>query len=168
VSPLVRAHDWRDVIGKRWLLWDTNAINDVIVYDAIEIFEELRSLDIPSCYIHPIELELLATNSPAQQFSRANLLAREFTEIPLRDDIVAKAKLIQQTISSTVQPSIADLYLGGVLANYPPGKMLLLTSNLRDFPAPYFRRESYVTFEGPRKSSSPAFISADLKQLMIK
>jgi hypothetical protein len=168
VSPLVRAQDWKDVIGKRWLLWDTNAINDVLVYHATEIFEELRSLDIPNCYIHPVELELLATNSPVEQFARANLLAREFTEIPLRDDIVAKAKVIQQTISSIVQPSIADLYLGGVLANYPSGKVLLLTSNLKDFPVPYFRRECYVTFEGPRKSASPAFISADLRQLAIQ
>ena len=159
MSLVLDRPDWREFIKGKWLLWDTNAISDVVSYDGTEIFEILRGLNVVNVYIHPVQLESLATNNQKDRLARSNILISEFTEIPLIGKIVIKAKEIQTALSGDVQPSIADLYLAGTLGAHAGGQIVLLTRNVKDFPDPYFKRNCYLQFEGPRNTISTALIT---------
>lgn len=164
---LVEYQDWRSFIKDKWLLWDTCSINDVMHFDAESIFDDLERLGVTNCYIHPVQLELLATNNQALRFARSALLSSKFIELRLSDKTVERARIVQQALSASVQPSIADLYLAGTLASFAQGKVVLLSRNVKDFRDPIFRRECYITLEGPNNTVSIAFITVDLSQLPL-
>jgi hypothetical protein len=127
VAPIV---DWREFLRDKWLLWDTCAIIRLIDYKAEDIFSDLNSLGVKSVYIHPVQLELLATADQKQAIKRAVLMTQELTLIPFTIKELIMAKKIQAAIGSTSPPSAVDLYVGATLANNNPDKMCLITQIL--------------------------------------
>lgn len=156
IAPVV---DWRVALKDKWLLWDTSGVVKAIHYESEDIFDELATLGVTNVYIHPVELELLATNNDKDKLKRSVLLASHFIPMPFTTKELDMAKKLQAAMSSRIQPSIADLYLGATLAVKKSAKFYMITHNIKDFPAPYFKKECYVTLFDDTQVCSLAIVS---------
>jgi predicted nucleic acid-binding protein len=163
--PVAPDISWRSFLKGKWLLWDTCAVIRLIDYKAENIFIELNSLDVKSVYIHPVQLELLATADQKQAIKRAVLMTQELTLIPFTIKDLNMAKNIQTAIGSTSPPSAVDLYVGATLANNNPDKMCLITQNVKDFPSPYFNQECHITLSDVRGACSLTILTFDKTSL---
>lgn len=159
--PVAPMTDWKQFVRGKWLFWDTSAVIRVIHYQAEDIFIELEKLSVTNCYISPVELELLATQNNADQIKRLAVLARHLELFPFTASDLDRARRIQLAIGSISQPSPTDLYLAATLVGQNPKLVSIITENIRDFPAPYFARECYVTLQNDKTSCSLAFLSSD-------
>lgn len=165
IVPLAPYVDWHGFLKDKWLLWDTCALIRVIDYKATEVFEELAGIDVQNVYIHPVQLELLATADRRKAIERAATLTESLIPIPFGVKELKKAREIQVAIGSTSPPSAVDLYVGATLANNNPDKMCMITENIKDFPAPYFRQECYINLQDIRGSASLAILTFDKDSL---
>lgn len=138
--------DWRKLLVNKWLLWDTSAIIKAIQYDAGDIFQELESIKVENVYISPVELELLATKDKAEKLRRAEIMTDHLWLMPFTIKELNRAKVLQAAIGNIGQPSAADLYVGATLAASSSDNFYMVTHNIKDFPAPYFKKECYMTF----------------------
>ncbi len=139
--------DWRKIVVGKHLLFDSDAIISIMAFKARTLMNELKSLGVTFTFNSPIILELMNTNSEKERIVRAELLAEyDFLELPLTSIEIKNAERIQRSLPTNVKgrPSVIDLYIAGTLAHYATGKMLLLTSNTKDFPMPVFTREGFI------------------------
>ena len=163
VAPTI---DWHSVVPSKWLLWDSSAIIRVIQYKGESIFDELQELDVVNVYIKPVELELLATSNSKESVKRSDLLDQYFDlPIPFTNNEITMASKIQVITGTIGQPSPVDLFLGAVLAKHAHS-MLLITENIKDFPAPYFTRECYVNLQDEKTACSLAFLSTEASRFL--
>lgn len=163
--PLAPVVDWHTFLKNKWLLWDTCALIRVVDYKATEVFEELTAVGVENVYIHPVQLELLATADQKKAIKRAATLAENLIPIPFGNKELDKAREIQLAIGSTSPPSAVDLYVGATLANNNPEKMCMITENIKDFPAPYFTQQCYITLQDVRGSASLAVLTFNKESL---
>ena len=142
----IAAHtDWREFLKNKWLLWDTSAVIKVIQFDAEDIFSELVNIKTESVYISPVELELLATKNKVDKLKRSEIMADYLFLMPFTIKELNKARVLQTAIGNIGQPSAADLYVGATLAASASDKFFMITHNIADFPAPYFKKECFIT-----------------------
>jgi hypothetical protein len=163
--PLAPVVDWHTYLKGKWLLWDTCALIRVVEYKATEVFDELAAIGVENVYIHPVQLELLATADQKKAIERAAALAENLTPIPFGNRELEKARDIQLAIGSTSPPSAVDLYVGATLANNNSEKMCLITENIKDFPSPFFTQQCYITLQDVRGSASLAVLTFDKNSL---
>jgi hypothetical protein len=156
VAPTI---DWRRFVVNKWLLWDACAIIKVIKYEAEEIFTELAKLHVTNIYINPVQLELLATVHEKDSIKRSGILAQYFDLFPFGASQLEMAKKVQLATGAISQPSPTDLYLGATLATQNPALTCLITENMKDFPADYFKRECYVTLHDNKTACSLAILT---------
>lgn len=157
--------DWRVVLKNNWLLWDTSAIIRAIQFEAEKIFEELEGIDVANVYISPVELELLATKNRIDKLKRSDLMAEHLSLMPFTIKELNMAKRLQAAIGSIGQPSAADLYVGATLAASGSDKFYMVTHNIVDFPAPFFRKECFITLFTDVGVCSLAVLSFDKSTL---
>ncbi|PJE58202.1 MAG: hypothetical protein COU81_02010, partial [Candidatus Portnoybacteria bacterium CG10_big_fil_rev_8_21_14_0_10_36_7] len=133
----------------KFLLFDTDAIISIISYKAEKIFDELKSLNVTNCYIHPVYAELLRTQSNAERIKRQSVISKFlFQKLPLVKKDFDNASLIQIWLFNKQRyPSPTDLYMAGKLESYPHNDILLLTSNLNDFLHPLFKRTASIVLQ---------------------
>lgn len=165
--PIAKHVDWREFLKDKWLLWDTCAVINVIKYDEDELFSQLKENGVKNVYIHPIQLELLATSDAKEAIKRADILDKELELLPFTVNELKTAKNLQVAIStgSTSPPQAMDLYVGATLANNNPEKMCLITHNIKHFPSPYFKQECYITLHNDRSASSLAILTFNKSSL---
>lgn len=145
--PFQSFPNWQDVVRGKWLIFDTDALISIIQFDAMDLFEELRSLGITFTYINPVLLELMNTERSKDKLKRASVLSDYgFTELPVNVAEMKNANRIQKSwpIGVKGNPSSTDYYLGGVLARYSNESAYILTSNVKDFPQPIFTRKAFI------------------------
>ena len=153
--------DWHEVLLKKWLLWDSSAVIRIIQYEAEEIFDELKKIETTNVYIHPVQLELLATKVKADSLKRSAIMAEHLDLMPFTIKEIEMATKLQVAIGIKSQPSAADLYIGATLAGKNSDKFYMITHNIIDFPAPYFKKEGYVTLFSDIGVCSLAILSFD-------
>lgn len=142
----IAAHtDWRKFLQDKWLLWDTSAVIKAIQFEADDIFEQLSNIEVANVYISPVELELLATKQKIDKLKRSEILAEHLAPMPFTIKELNMAKKLQTAIGAIGQPSAADLYVGATLAASGSDKFFMITHNISDFPAPYFKKECFIT-----------------------
>lgn len=158
--PAIDTTDWRRVVQNKHLIFDTDAIITLLAFQAEDIFNRLKDLNVTFNYIHPVVLELMATGSQAEKSKRTSvLLDYDFTMLPIAAKEQSLAVQIQSArpLNYKGNPSVADYYLAAALAKYAHTDSLLLTSNVKDFPLPLF----------PRKAVIPLTNMSDLKTVAI-
>lgn len=163
--PLAPYIDWHEFLKDKWLLWDTCALIRVIEYKAVEVFDELLHIGVQNVYIHPVQLELLATADQRKALERAATLAESLSPIRFGARELEKARQLQVAIGATSPPSAVDLYVGATLANNNADKMCMITENIKDFPSPYFHQKCYINLQDIRGSASLAILSFDKNSL---
>lgn len=137
--------DWKSLLADKWLLWDTSAIIKVIKFEGEGIFGELKNNKTENVYIHPVQLELLATKVKQDSLKRSAIMAEYLEIMPFTNKELVMARKLQTAIGTIAQPSPSDLYIGATLAASSSDKFFLITHNIKDFPAPYFVKECYIT-----------------------
>lgn len=151
------------LLQHKHILFDTSAIDILLKFKATNLLSELQSQECKFCYIHPIFIELMRTDTLAKRQERKTLLDDfEFQTIPLISNILDKAKDLQLSLSAySCYPSPTDLYLGGTLAHFSEGAIFLLTSNVKDFPCPLFERAGQIIIQGDRNVQVLSLLALD-------
>jgi len=151
---------WKTIVKDKHLLFDTDAVISILSFDAVALLNDLKKQGCTFTYIHPVYLELMRTNSPKEKLQRTRLLNDYgFSMLPLTVNEVDKAKQVQDSMPVNVAPSPTDLYLAGTLARFSSHEgMLLLTSNLSDFPHPLFTRKIYLQLQNTRNVKVVSFL----------
>lgn len=146
---------WQDVVKGKWIIFDTDAIISITAFKQISILEDLQKVAAGFAIIHPVQLELLNTNSGPERLARNKLISDfNFVEIPLKAQHFAAASTIQTNMPVTSQASPADLYLGSVLSTHHDDR-LILTANIKDFPMPIYPRVGHVLLQNDNKEFDP-------------
>jgi len=145
--PYIEFSDWKTVVRGKHLIFDSDAIISLMLFNAEDVLSTLKTLNVTFNYTHAVLLELMATNSLKVKLKRTTLLDKfEFTLLPMTPGELKLAGTIQNSIPLGYKgnPSVADYYLGATLARYNVGNTFLLTSNIKDFPFPIFVREGFI------------------------
>ena len=159
--------DWGKIVKGKYLLFDTDAIINIIHYSTHDFFKELKQLEVTNCFIHPVYIELMRTDKNIERLKRQVVVNESnFYEMPFTQDVFINAQIVQQSLASVnCFPSPADLYLSGFLAKYHRS-MFLLTRNTQDFPAQLFNREGYVIFQDEKHTCTLSLLSINPKSLI--
>lgn len=168
--PYIKTPDWDVVVKNKWLIFDADAVISIIEFKAENIFSLLKKLGSKFVYIHPVLLELMNTDRSTKKLQRSTLLAEnEFLELPLRDEEMSLANRIQKSLPLGVKskPSPTDFYLGATLAKYSKNeRAFLLTSNVKDFPAPIFNRRAFLSLQNSTDVKTISILSIDMSKLL--
>lgn len=156
---------WKSVVEGKWVIFDTDAIASIMVFDRLDLMDELKGVASGFAVIHPVQLELFRTNSSKERIARMKLLNDyDFVEIPLNSRELRAAMDIQKSLPVTSQPSAVDLYLGATLINHHNDR-LVLTANIKDFPMPMYPRVGHMLLQDDRKTKLFTFLSLDREQI---
>jgi predicted nucleic acid-binding protein len=161
------AGGWKDAARNKWIIFDTDAIVSILSFGQTYIFDEFKEAGAEFLYMHPVLLELMNTDSEKKKLLRAKLLADYgFLEHPLTVKELKHAAQIQESLPLKATPSPTDLYLGGKLAEHHNEDRLLLTANIKDFPAPLYTRKGYVLLQSESNVKLLTLLCVDKTQLM--
>lgn len=165
-SYLHEFNNWQNCIRGKHLLLDTNFFIYCIQYEAQELLADLSSIvdtngiqTVPS-YIEPVLVELQNTNNQEERIRR-NFLIDQCSAFPFDATILKSARELQSDLQEIdCYPAVTDLYLGATLKKYS-NSTLLITGNLKDFPDPYFKRESYIILQDAKSVRTLSILSYD-------
>lgn len=158
---------WEDIIPNKHILFDTNAVINIMFYESeniLKVFDDKKAI---CCFIDPIGIELFNTDNPKIRIQRQEFLARNsFHKLPLDYVGLKKSSDIQAWLATQkIFPSVSDLYLGGVLGRFNQNSILLLTANIRDFPYPLFKREGYIILQNNKSCIILCLLSFNHEEL---
>jgi len=161
------AASWKGIVPSKWIIFDADAVISILSFGQEHVFDDLKALGALFVYIHPVLLELMNTNSPAEKLRRSKLLVDyDFTELPLHADELKLASNIQKSLPLKSTPSPTDLYLGGALAKHHEENRLLLTANIKDFPLPIYTRKGYILLQSETNIKLLTLLCVDKQHLV--
>lgn len=150
----------------KWLIFDAVAVIYLLNNEQKYILDELKKEKVEFLYIHPVLLELMATNNPSDKVERAKLLIDyDFTELNLTRNEIKLAYRIQKSLPLKCQPSPTDLYLGGTLGSHT-SNTYLVTANIKDFPMPVYTRHGHIIVQSNNNLSTLTILSLDDTKLV--
>lgn len=161
---LKKVSDWKTLIKDKHILFDTDAIVSIMKFEAEDILDDFKSQKAVCCYIDPVYIELMNTNSVQLRIKRQELLhTHSFNALPIRLINFDAVQDIQGWLSTfNIFPAPTDLYLAGILDHFVnSGSVILLTSNLSDFPYPLFKRKGYITLQANKNSKILSLLNFD-------
>ena len=158
---------WKDVVRRKHILFDTDAIVSILSFKAEDVFVDLKNVEVVNCFIHPVYVELFSTKRSIERASRLLILNNyKFRYLPLTKREFDNARRIQLWLTSRERfPAPTDLYLGGTLASFKPKSIFLLTGNISDFQHPLFKREAGIVLQSNKQSRILSFLSIDHSEL---
>lgn len=156
---------WQTIVKDKWVIFDTDAIISITAFKQTDVLEDLQKVAAGFALIHPVQLELLNTNSSTERLSRNKLLADfDFIELPLQNRHFEAATQIQASMPLSSRASPADLYLGSVLIDHHDDR-LILTANIKDFPMPIYPRVGHILLQDDHKVKLLTLLSMDKSQV---
>lgn len=155
--------DWKTSCSGKCILFDTNAIIALIEYKAQKLMEDLGQCGAYGAYIHPVQVELLATQKELLRLERSDFMTvNGFNPLPLTSKHLELAIRLQAELNKyQCQPEPTDLYLGSVLAAHIGDKMLILTGNVSDFPYPIYQRVGQIILQGNKSNQVLSLLDVD-------
>lgn len=157
----------KNVLKDQHVLFDANVIISLLDNYNADFLDFLESLGVIFVTIHPVLVELMATNNPKKRIQRQTVINRyKFYSLPLTKNELDNARDIQSTLATMdCFPEPTDLYLAGMLSKYG-NKIFLATSNLSDFPNPLFVRKCFAVVQNDRHANLISFLQIDNSKLI--
>ena len=157
---------WKALVPDKWVIFDADAIISILAFEQQFILDELKELGAKFVHNNPVMLELMNTDNPKEKLRRSKVIVDyDFVELPLHNEEIALASKIQESLPLKCQPSPTDLYLGGSLAKHRRNS-LLLTANIKDFPAPLYIRKGHILLQNDHRLKVLSLLSTDNTKLV--
>lgn len=152
------------------LLFDTNAIIDIIDFDAKSLLDVFRDkYNLTFLTIDPVLVELYATKDHPTRTQRQFLISdyKFFTQPLTKQDLDVSREIQVWGSKNGCFPSPTDLYLASILHHYSKSseKVYLISRDLKDFPRPLFDRVGHIILHNNRSSNLLTLLSINTSQL---
>jgi hypothetical protein len=159
--------NWKKFLKNKYLIFDTDAIVSISKYNASNLLDELIKLNADLNFIDPVHKELFATDNKKDVSERVEVM-QKMKELPLTPTEIRHANTIQKELTiHDCHPSPTDLYLAGFLMKYNNNKTFLITSNLKDFPFPIFKRNSSIILQSNNSTKTLSVLSLNQKYAFV-
>lgn len=166
LSPFIIPDSCKALLRRKGLLLDSDFIISICNCDATELLRELKENGTHLYYLHPNLLELTATDRTAELTKRLKLVDEWLVQHYIIPDLFKNARRIQLSTPIDCQPSVADLYLGSVLIQYPNDNMFIISGNMKDYPSPLFERRDHIITQTSKESRVFTVISLNRDELI--
>lgn len=95
---------WKEILKGKWVIFDADAVISITSFSQIDILNEMQKVVSGFAIIHPIQLELMNTNSPKMRLERSKLLVDfDFIELPFGTKELEGAGRIQRSMPISSQ-----------------------------------------------------------------
>ena len=135
------------------LVFDNDALVSINDYNSESLLQEFVDAKSQLCYIDPVFIELSNTNNAKLRIQRQNILSRfKFSQLPISLVTSQRLRTLHSWLTmNSVFPSPTDIYLAGILDHFSLNQsVILVTSNIKDFPEPLFIKVGFIILHGEK------------------